>query len=1423
MADISALGIKITSSGVVKTTGELERFAKASNAARAAAKPINIKIASTGLAKVLADIQKMDRALASIGGKSGASQAISQIEIANNKAAISAQKLAQETARTEAAQSRAAIAAQKLADATAKARTATESEAAARSRISQMVDRSIAQQQAEATAIQRTGAIATVAAGSKAAAARQTKDMQQSTDLLNASLAREAAAAKGAAASVNGLAAAQSRANTTIIMAGKGFRLTAHEGLNFSRQMADVGVTAAMGMSPLMIALQQGPQIFDIFQQAGVRTGRSIGSVFAAAARQYAPFIAGLAAAGVAVGALAVAWNAWLNQINSERKGELDAYAASLGLTAEQIEKAGGAAVTAGDLMGGLWDVIKEAVGLEDIFASLGDFIMKTFRAVAQDAKKNISEIVAAIRVIDDVVNFVGDNIGPILSEAFVAGANAAIKAIEGLANKAIGAINKMTAAINPALEMFGFKGVAQIAEVNLGRMESAHAGTIKRGMALIDNYDKYRVNSANRIQSTIDRVEDAAVNRRKEHLKSAVDKNAKDAKSAAAKAAKEAADEWEKALQKGHENFIKGLAGDLKNIGKWLSEWERMVDKDWRELQKELAEKARAAERERKEHERLAEELRRKAFDAAYTIADIIGGAFGDLVGEFANAVLPLVNVSEKFGKMLESFAKGAALGGAVGGVTGSRTGGAIGGGIGQMAGEALAPMLGKLGKFAGPLGAIAGGILGGVIGGLVKSTPRASATVSIIAGEAMDTAIKGSSDKLRKAAGQMADGVINGLLGLADQLGAQLVGDASVSIGMRKKNYRVDPTGQGITKTSKGAIDFGEDQAAAIAYAMQVAIQQGVLGGLSESMKRLIMADGDLQTQIQKALSFKGVFDELAQRDDPAKWAQDEITRWHDAMAKIFKEAGATGDEIAELERLTGLKRADAAKEAADKIAQAERDALQRQNEIRDKNIELLEAQGKVEEAEAMARQARIDDAPEYLRALQQQIEAAHQLREAEEKLAEQRMLAVQNAQNEFGLMERLAGAQGNSDELTRLQRENELRQASDSVTRAYLLQIYAAEDLAAVAAKQAGIDKERFDLEGRLLAVQGDTASLRQRELDALDPANRSLLAMIFALEDMKVAADAAAAAQKAITDEIDGLNRQWLELTGQTQTLRAMDLEILKSDDAREIQKRIWAYQDALERQKAAQASATAAIEDYSKRLEDARNTLMSAYDRESSALQSTIDKFREFGSAIREFRDSLIGGANPGTSLAQARARFTNTSRMAGFGNEASLGAFTEDAQSYLDAARNSGTFEQYQQALASVLAGSNSAIGASEGVASMAQRQLDQMTMTVDALGLLRDDVISFNQALTDYNRVLTEQIIPSFSDEITTSLDGLASKVADGNDLVQENNEVVKVTSETMALALNQLLRIFRGAERDGRIAVTLDGEPVTVVDLVP
>jgi polyhydroxyalkanoate synthesis regulator phasin len=72
-------------------------------------------------------------------------------------------------------------------------------------------------------------------------------------------------------------------------------------------------------------------------------------------------------------------------------------------------------------------------------------------------------------------------------------------------------------------------------------------------------------------------------------------------------------------------------------------------------------------------------------------------------------------------------------------------------------------------------------------------------------------------------------------------------------------------------------------------------------------------------------------------------------------------------------------------------------------------------------------------------------------------------------------------------------------------------------------------ADIAREREGLEVELLRARGDTAALRQRELDALDPANRALQLQVYALQDQTAAADAAADATARMADS-------WANLTG-----------------------------------------------------------------------------------------------------------------------------------------------------------------------------------------------------------------------------------------------------------------------------------------------
>lgn len=734
--------------------------------------------------------------------------------------------------------------------------------------------------------------------------------------------------------------------------------------------------------------------------------------------------------------------------------------------------------------------------------------------------------------------------------------------------------------------------------------------------------------------------------------------------------------------------------------------------------------------------------------------------------------------NITSLLGQALAGAGFGGAIGGSIGGLIGSSSGGQIGGAIG--------------GGAFGPVGAIAGSILGGVIGGLVKSTPRASATISVIAGEAMDSVVTGNKKKLREVAAGLGDGVMGSIMQIADAFGAEL-GQASVSIGMRGKNFRVDTTGQGITKTKKGAVDFGKDEAAAIAFAIQDAISDGVFLGLSEGVERLLKGGGDLETQLQKALSFQSVFDELRQRLDPEGFDLDQLDKWRAGMDKLFAEAGATAEELAKLEELTGLKRAEIVEKYANEIAQAEDDARQ----IRQLEIEIMRLTGDTLGALAAER------------ALEQEGMSA-----AVVELMKRRDALVDEAA------------------------------ATQEATRA-------AEEAAAL---QRAVADERYSLESRLIPLLGDTAEATAlmaaqlgRERDALDESNLALFDRVKALEAEAVAAAAAARAaeelaarNKAIADEMSGLDRQWLQLIGDMDTLRSLQLGDLLSDGAREKQQMIWAEQDrqaaeeaarraAEEAARAAEQAAQAyarAVEEHNRAVVDARNTLAQAYEREAGALQQTIDKFRAFGKEIREFREGLLGTVNPAVGYDQARAQFLSTSRMASLGNESSLQRFTGDAQAFLDLARGrAGSMVEYQRELAMVEREAMKAERGAGGMVTEAQRQLRALEAQVKGILDLNEKVTTVREALDAYMAVQARQV-PVFVDAVSGGIEIVADRIEQA-DARQERREAdaakreadAVLRTEMMLIALNRIERRLSQAARDGgSFAVTMDGETIPV-----
>ena len=279
---------------------------------------------------------------------------------------------------------------------------------------------------------------------------------------------------------------------------------------------------------------------------------------------------------------------------------------------------------------------------------------------------------------------------------------------------------------------------------------------------------------------------------------------------------------------------------------------------------------------------------------------------------------------LNELSSSILKGGFAGQTASGLVFGNKGSATGSFIGGALGQKLGEELGKTIGgKLGEFAGPIGGALGGIVGGLVFSAFKKPKTGSATIGGTGSSLGVASFSGNNSKFKEAAGSSADSAISTLERLAAELGGSIdASRGSVSIGIRDGKFRVDNSGRGITKTKKGAIDFGEDAEAAVRAATLDLIRDGVLTGLRASTNRILQSGKDLDAAVQKALDFESVFSRLKAIKDPVGAALDTLDKEFVKLQKIFKEAGASTEEYAQLEELYGIERAKAVKEAGERV---------------------------------------------------------------------------------------------------------------------------------------------------------------------------------------------------------------------------------------------------------------------------------------------------------------------------------------------------------------------------------------------------------------------------------------------------------------------------------------------------------------------
>lgn len=381
------------------------------------------------------------------------------------------------------------------------------------------------------------------------------------------------------------------------------------------------------------------------------------------------------------------------------------------------------------------------------------------------------------------------------------------------------------------------------------------------------------------------------------------------------------------------------------------------------------------------------------------------------------------------------------------------------------------------------------------------------------------------------------------------------------------------------------------------------------------------------------------------------------------------------------------------------------------------------------------------------------------------------------------------------------------------------------------------------EGYGLETRLLQLQGDTAALRERELAALDPINRSLQQRIFALEDQQAveqaataAATAAAAERARLADqaqaEADSLDARLMQLIGDVAGLRARELAALTPAN-RALQERIYALEDAKAATEAANVAAqqqAALAQQVASQGESLMTRLLqlqgdtaalrareiAALDPANRALQERIYALEDAQAAAQaaqaladqwagvsetlEDEIARISGLNrtQATNLAQVQADFAVATAQARSGDKAAAERLPELSRTLLEMARGSARSAlELSSVQASVVASLTQTADVVRGLAA------GPLSNAQDAVQSLMPDTIA-------------AQILAGDQAKTTTASTGQADMLAELRAL---RSEVVDLRAEARATATATaaISRLHQRWDGDGLLVRTDSDTPLT------
>jgi hypothetical protein len=306
--------------------------------------------------------------------------------------------------------------------------------------------------------------------------------------------------------------------------------------------------------------------------------------------------------------------------------------------------------------------------------------------------------------------------------------------------------------------------------------------------------------------------------------------------------------------------------------------------------------------------------------------------------------------------------------------------------------------------------------------------------------------------------------------------------------------------------------------------------------------------------------------------------------------------------------------------------------------------------------------------------------------------------RQIEIGNAKREMEW--RILELQGRSVEALAQRRAYEKTQV-DASLHALLDQTYALEDYAEALAKATahlnalkGIEVRILELSGRPLEA---LAKQRQIELDAMEAALRPFAEMVFRLEDLAAAAEAA---DRAVDDAKETLRKAFAPVIADAETK----------------------------------------LRDAEGRVEEKTRQLTDAYNREAQALTGVIDRMGRLATTLREFSRGL--GSGPLAMLdpqAQVRASRAEFERAASATDEAGMSGLPGASQAYLQALRAvAPDARTYAREVARVRQVVDRAAAEAEGQVDVAERQLQALNESVARLIDIGGATVSVEQAIRE-------------------------------------------------------------------------------------